>query len=370
MKKCLHILPMNKLSGAEKMALLICKNMKEYEPIVVCGGELLKDIFEKNGIKSYSLDFSSKNILQSVIGIKNIVKENNIKIIHAHDNLASLCGYLAKKIFWLDIKVISHIHNCYPWLKSKGVNKKIDSVVRPKYDHNITCGKVVYDFYKENSNYLNENKTTILSNAIDIEEIARVDLSNNDEIAKKYNIPQNKTILGFVGRICEQKGIIPFINEISNQREGFNDSKILLVGSGDQDEEVKKLISELNLEELFILTGQQENTYKFYPMLDVFFLPSTYEGLPMVLLEAMVFKKTVVSMDVGSISEVVNENTGMLVKCGDYREFVSNLRIIKNDNKLMKIYGENAHRFINENYNIKDYVNKIEKEYKRIDRII
>ncbi|MGL5086987.1 MAG: glycosyltransferase [Clostridium sp.] len=370
MKRCLHILPMNKLSGAEKMALLICRNMKEYEPIVACGGDELKSIFEKNGVKSYSLNFSSKNILKTIIGIKNIVKDNNVKIIHAHDNLASLCGYLTKKIFGLDTKVISHIHNCYPWLKTEGINKKIDSALRPRYDHNIACGKVVYDFYKENTNYFNKDKITILSNAMDIEEIIEVDVSNNEEVIKKYNIPKDKIILGFVGRISDQKGIIPFINEISKQREDFNDSKIILVGSGDQDEEVKTLIAELNIEELFILTGHQEDAYKFYPIIDVFLLPSKYEGLPMVLLEAMVFKKSIVSMNVGSVSEVINENTGILIKAGDYREFVNSLRRIKNNNKLIKMYGENSYNYINENYNVKNYISKLEKEYKKIDVII
>ena len=51
--KCLHILPMNKLSGAEKLALILCKNMKKYEPIVICGGDNLKGIFEESSIKSY-----------------------------------------------------------------------------------------------------------------------------------------------------------------------------------------------------------------------------------------------------------------------------------------------------------------------------
>ena len=60
--KCLHVLPMNKLSGAEKLALILCKNMKTYEPIVVCGGDNLKSIFEKENIKSYSVDFTN-NIL-------------------------------------------------------------------------------------------------------------------------------------------------------------------------------------------------------------------------------------------------------------------------------------------------------------------
>ena len=49
----MHILPMNKMSGAEKMALLMCSNFKKYEPIVVCGGESLKKAFDDKGIDTY-----------------------------------------------------------------------------------------------------------------------------------------------------------------------------------------------------------------------------------------------------------------------------------------------------------------------------
>ena len=56
---------------------------------------------------------------------------------------------MLKKLYKLDVKVISHIHNCYPWLKEEGINKKIDESLRPKYDFNITCGSKVYDFYNK-----------------------------------------------------------------------------------------------------------------------------------------------------------------------------------------------------------------------------
>ncbi|MPQ42273.1 glycosyltransferase [Clostridium tarantellae] len=361
--KCLHILPMNKLSGAEKMALIMCKNMKKFEPIVVCGGETLKKVFEDKGIKTYALSFSNKKLFSTMRDLKNIIKENEIKVIHAHDNNASLKAYMVKKIYSLNVKVISHIHNCYPWLKNDSKNKKIDGYIRPKYDHNITCGKVVYDFYKEHTNYLYENKTTILSNAMDIDEITKVDVSKSEEIVKEFNIPKDKKIIGFIGRLHEQKGIIPFIKEFANYKEYFNDSKILLVGNGEQEEQVKKLIRELNLEEYFILTGFQGDVYKFYPIIDIFFLPSLYEGLPMVILEAMAFKKAIVSMNVGSISEVINNETGIIINEGEYKVFIDKLIEIKNNKERIKAYGENAFKFIDENYNIHSYVEKIEKKY-------
>ena len=88
--KCLHILPMNKLSGAEKLVLILCKNMKKYKPVVICGGDNLNNIFRENGIESYSMDFSIKNIKSTLSQIKTIIKENDIKVVHAHDNNASI----------------------------------------------------------------------------------------------------------------------------------------------------------------------------------------------------------------------------------------------------------------------------------------
>lgn len=360
MDKVLHILPMNKMSGAERMALLICKNLKSYEPVVVCGGEDLARVFNKNGIKNYNIKFSNKNLLGSAHNLSKIIKNEGIKIVHAHDNTASLVSYLAKRIFGLNVKIVSHIHNCYPFLKSNGINKKIDRYLRNRYDFNITCGKTVTDFYKENTDYFSEEKNLTLSNAMDIQYITNVNKKDVEEVIKKYKIPSNKKVLGFIGRLDEQKGIIPFIKELSKHKDEFKDSVILLVGNGAQENEIKTLIKELKLEKLFILTGFQENIKCFYPIIDVFFLPSLYEGLPMVLLEAMAFKKPVISMNVGSISEVIgNKYSGELIEKGNYIEFIYKINNLKNDLDKSKLLGTNAFSYINKNYNIKNYVNRL-----------
>lgn len=364
MGKVLHVLPMNKMSGAERMALLICKNLKNYEPVVVCGGQELASVFNENGIRNYNIKFSNKRLLGNAHDLSKIIKNENIKIVHAHDNTASLVSYLAKRIFNLNVKIVSHIHSCYPFLNKNGINKKIDSILRKKYDYNIACGNLVYDFYSEKAKYFPKERTKILSNAIDIDEISNVNLEESEKVIKEFNIPKEKIILGFIGRICDIKGIVPFIKEIANYKNKFKDCKILLVGSGDQEAMVKSLIKELELENLFVLTGFQENIYKFYPIIDLFFLPSHYEGLPMVILEAMAFKKPVISMNVGSINEVVKESkTGYLIEKEKYDDFIEKLIDIKSKNDLMKNIGQNAFNYVNDNYDIKDYIKNIEELY-------
>ncbi|MDU4892489.1 MAG: glycosyltransferase [Clostridium sp.] len=365
MEKCLHVLPMNKLSGAEKMALLICKNLKNYEPVVVCGGKNLKKVFENEGIEAVALNFKTLQMIGTLATIKDIIKKGNIKIVHAHDNTASACCYMIKQLYRLKFKIVSHIHNCYPFLESEGINKRIDMYLRPKYDFNIACGSTVYNYYSENALYFDKS-TLVMSNAIDVEEIDKYKSNKREEIIAQYNIPKGKTILGFIGRLDEQKGILPFLDEAKNYSKQLDDCRILMVGDGSQEDIIKEKVKKLDLQDLFIFTGFQDNTYDYYSIIDVFFLPSKYEGLPMVILEAMAFRKAVVSMNVGSISEVINDNTGCLIESGDYEGFLKSLTEVKDNKKLIVNYGEKAYEHIRDNYHISKYVEVLEKEYGKL----
>lgn len=367
MKSSLHILPMGKLSGAEKLALLICKNSKNFKPIVLCGSNELKKIFNDNNIKAHSIDFSIKKLLSVINDINYLVKENNIVIIHAHDNLASISSLLAKKIFKLDVKVVSHIHNCYPFLESKCFRKNIDSYARKKYDFNIACGNLVYDFYYKNSKMIDEKKFVILSNAMDLHEINNFKIDEY-EIKKKYDIDENYYVFGFIGRLDEQKGLIPFIKELALSVDKFKKCKFLIVGNGSQEDEIKYLIKKMNLEKYFIFTGFKKDVYEIYPLIDTFFLPSLYEGLPMVLLEAIAFNKNIVTMDVGSISEIIKDKySGYLIESGNYKKFIEALEeCYISDYKINRKYKENAYKIVEKKYDIKNYVDKLEKIYLKI----
>lgn len=361
MEKCLHVLPMNKLSGAEKMALLICKNLKHYEPVVICGGEVLKEVFEKNGIKAYVVDFSRKNTIKALKEIKKLVEDNKIKIVHAHDNNASVYSYLAKRLFNLKVKVISHVHSCYPFLKNHGLNKRVDKFFRSKYDCNILCGNQVQDYYLEYGNYLSLNRTKTMSNAIDSFHID----SNEEEVKQLKNSLDiaDEIVLGYVGRLCDIKGILPFIEEVGANKNLFTDCKILMVGSGEEEERAKQLVEKLKIKDLFIFTGFKENPHKYYEIMDIFFLPSRYEGMPMVVLEAMSYSIPVVSMEVGSIGELLKEDRGVLIKAGNYKEFIIKLSELKNDKEGISIKGKLSKKFVAENYNIDDYINKLQSLY-------
>lgn len=361
----LHVVNTKSLSGAEKVVLLLSKNMKEVKPFVACGGDPLSSVYKENGIESFSIDYT-KGFFNIIKDLKKVILDNDIKIAHAHDNTASIYCLAVKNILGVkNLKIISHIHSCYPWLKGNSKFKVIDKLVRNKYDLNIACGDMVYSFYKENSPYLILDKIVSIPNGIDVDNIQDTNY-NIEALKKKFNIPQNKTVYGYIGRLIESKGVIEVINAINKNKEKFNDSVFLLVGSGDKEEEIKELIRKYNMEDMFILAGYHDNVYEIYPVIDIFFLPSKYEGLPMVILEAMAFGKAIVSTDVGSIPELLKNNNGILVKQGEYDNFVSELSYLKENKEKLKEISFNAKKFIKDKYDVKNQSSHIEDIYKKI----
>ena len=128
---------------------------------------------------------------------------------------------------------------------------------RKRYDHNIACGSTVYDFYRENTNYVNQNNTSSLSNAIDVSEIDNIK-EDTSQIYNQYNIPKDKIILGYVGRLIELKGIIPFIKKVKENEDKFQTDlcRILLVGDGPTRERDKISYKRIKFSSVsFILTG-------------------------------------------------------------------------------------------------------------------
>ncbi len=188
-----------------------------------------------------------------------------------------------------------------------------------------------------------------------------------DEIRKAFNIPTDQTIIGYIGRLSEQKGMIPFIKALKDYKHQFENCKFLIVGSGEQEDEIKNLIKEIGLEELFIFTGFQSNVYPFYQLIDIFFLPSLYEGLPMVLLEAVGSGVPTISMNVGSISEVIiNGNNGILVEPRDYDTFIVKLLQLKQDKNYREELSQNGVNYVVNNYSIQTYNDSLKEIYKSI----
>ena len=363
-KKVLHLLSTNTLNGAEKVALDICTNLKKetFNTLVVCAGDKLRCYFEEEGIESFKINISKLNI-REILKLRKLIKNKNIDLIHAHDVRASIAAKLAS--FNLNIIIISHIHGEYDWLKSKSILKIIDGLFRDKYDLSLACSKNVREFYCMYNNKCNKDKVISLPNSFNLSEINKTNIISKKTFKFTNNIPNDKYIFGFVGRLINLKGVDMLIESFNLFCKKHNNSILIIVGEGEQKEKLKNLAIKYNLFTKIYFVGYRRDVYNWINIFDCFILPSKREGIPLIILEVMAMKKIVISTYVGGIPElIVNNYNGILLEERTPQLLLHSMEYVyENKNEVNKII-ENAYRNLTRNYSIKDYINNLQIIYK------
>ena len=205
------------------------------------------------------------------------------KIVHCH--LDALSTFLLKSAKKNKIPIrIAHSRIANHTNGLKGLLQEISKIPVKKYTtHNFACSKAAGKWlFGEKA--LKENKVTIINNAIQTEKFV-FDSQIRQKIRNDLNI-SNKFVLGHVGRFDYQKNH-DFLIEIINKLHKKNPNIILLlIGEGKLEKAIKEKVKKYNLEEYVKFLGVREDVPDLLQAMDLFLLPSHYEGLPGVAVES------------------------------------------------------------------------------------
>ena len=213
-----------------------------------------------------------------------IFKENNYDIVHSHMNTLSVFPLkIAKKA---GVKVrISHSHSTSN--KKEWKRNIIKNLLRPfskKYATQYFACSEFAGRWLFGDKAFDNGEVTIINNAIDIEKF-KFNNDSRETVRKELNI-KNKFVIGHIGRFMQQKNhsfLIDIFNGVLKNRE---DAVLLLLGDGPLMEEINAKVNALGITEKVMFMGNLANPEKYYNAMDCFVLPSLYEGLPVVGIEA------------------------------------------------------------------------------------
>ena len=132
---------------------------------------------------------------------------------------------------------------------------------------------------------MRSGKVQILNNAIELEKYA-FNPEARDRIRREYNIGKTDYVIGHVGRFMKQKNHKYLIDIFAEFNNKVPNSYLLLLGTGELEDEIHHYVNGRGLSDRVIFTGSVANVEDFYQAMDVFMLPSLYEGLPVVAIEA------------------------------------------------------------------------------------
>ncbi len=214
-----------------------------------------------------------------------IFKENNYKIVHSHINTLSIFPLRAAKKAGVKVR-IAHSHsttNKKEWKKNllKQVLRPFSKVYATNY---MCCSELAGRWLFGDKTY-DSGQVYLLNNAINLDKF-KYNEKLRKEKRKELGISDDTLVIGHIGRFVAQKNhtfLIDIFNEVHKKNPN---SLLLLVGQGPLKEEIENKVKELKLNDSVRFLGQRNDANELYQAFDVFCLPSLYEGLPVVGVEA------------------------------------------------------------------------------------
>jgi glycosyltransferase involved in cell wall biosynthesis len=293
------------------------------EVISVCSyGNNIKNLRDKGyeiKIIKFSRSFNVLSHLKSVWFLLRYFQKESFDVIHVHTPVVSLiarlAGYLAKTPC-----VVYTAHGFY-FHENMSSLKRAFFIGLEKVAGNET--DVLFTQSQEDAEsavqlgIMKGDKTFPIGNGVDIKKFSNAYSERNSLFA----FPPNGFVIGMVGRLVEEKGVVDFIEAALIASKANSNTYFMLVGSKLESDHSNSVLDKiescrLQLGDRLILTGLRDDIPEILSCMNAFCLPSWREGMPRTIIEAMVSQLPVIATDIrGSREEVVHRETGILVPC-------------------------------------------------------
>ncbi|MGT2932809.1 glycosyltransferase family 1 protein [Streptococcus catagoni] len=303
--KILHIYTSLDGGGVERFLLNYYKHMnrKDFEfDIVVPGSDIgiLERDFEELGAKIFHVSLFRDHKIEHLQEMIKIFKEGNYDIVHTH-GYKSILGLIFAFIFGIKVRII-HSHMAFEKEKNFMKIKRQFVTLFSKLLSNVrwSCGIDAGNWLYGKNSYKN-GYFQVIHNAIDSD-----DFLFNEKIRMKcrqnLGISDETFLVGNVARLSEQKNQ-KFLIETFLLLKNNPNIKLIIVGKGELEKELKSLVREYDLNNIIFL-GARNDVSELLMAFDLFVLPSFYEGLPVSLIEAQASGLKSLSSD--TITQEVN----------------------------------------------------------------
>lgn len=311
------------LGGGQTALLLLAEHLdpQRFE-VFVCSaseGPLVEDV-RSRGLTHIPVFMSKTFSFRTVRRVAAALEKNRIQILHTHGGTAGFYGRWAARRTRVPVIVhtlhgIHYLHYRNPFLKRLYIY--LERMYSRFTDGLILVSRADLGSAKKHK-LAPDDKMFVIQNGIDL----RLSRSEADAQKKKLELGlgPGQPVVGTVARLDRPKGIIYLLKAAEEIFRTFADAKIVVVGEGPLGKKLRKRAHEMRLEDKFFFLGERKDAPEILAFFDIFVLPSLWEGLPFVLVEAAILGKPIVATAVDGVTEIIEDGkTGVLVPAKDPR---------------------------------------------------
>ena len=287
MIKVLQVMAALSAGGVETLlhSYYECINREKFCFDVACyshANGAYREKYEELGCRIYALP-SKKKLPQSIRTLYRVLKDGQYDIVHVHQDDLSFLPILIARLAGVKVRIVHSHLGRYP---HSFLRKLITGVTNPLMfrlaNGYFACSeKAKEEFYPERL----QERVYVMPNGISAERF-RFSPENRKVIRDELGFTDQMTVVGNIARITDQKDPL-FLTEVFRKlHETDENYRLMLVGDGAMREQVEEKLRAMGLADAAVLTGERNDAYRYYSALDVFALPSAFEGLGISFVEA------------------------------------------------------------------------------------
>lgn len=334
-----------------------------HEVYAISGGGNCVEEFVSDGGKHFQFGFRVKSDADPRVYFSlshgDVLKTIGIDVVHSNTRATQIMGERYAKHLGA-----VHVSTCHGFFKTRLWRRiypcwgeRVVAISRPVRDH------LTIDFKVEGS------RAVLIPNGIDLARFVIPKQEDRESARRKFGV-KGTPVIGIIARLSDVKGHADLIKAFKDVLLKFPDARLLIVGEGPQEDELRRLVEGLQLTRHVDFYKIVNRTADILPLFDVFVMPSLQEGLGLSVLEAQAMGLPVVASRVGGLPDIIEHNrTGILVEPQDPIALAEAIvRVLSNPVKAWDM-GRAARMFVEKNYSSGQMVASTLEMYKDIQRL-
>jgi len=320
---------------------------------IVSSGGNTADQLQSMGVKLLTLDIKTRSELNpkiySALGeIKTYIRDNKIDIIHAHTRITQVMGSLLSKLTGK-----SYVSTCHGYFK-----KRLSRLLFPCWGERVIAISPAVKSHLIDDFHVPAQKIELIGSGIDADDFKLVEPTTRNSQRQKLNIAGGP-VIGNIARLSDVKGPDILIEAMARILKTMPEVKLVLVGEGKMQAQLRQMVVSLKLEESVIFQTAVNRTAEYLPIFDVFVVPSRSEGLGLSAMEAQACGLPVVASNVGGLPSLIEDGkTGYLVEPQNPEKLAEKIVQVLKDAQQAQSVGLAGREFILQNYSVDQMVKK------------